>query len=267
MDISTQVPGLLEKLDQLQRIRFPQERQLQSLQLLYHCWMLDTALQEWYQEVQSRFGTETSVEPWYTKECSQADSPFPSEIHFKDQIHAQAFIFYWSTCVLVYSTMQKLDHSLRSTAASEMDPALSSAYNGLPTCADPYQPVAHIVQTIPYFLQPSVGLLTRKIFVGALAIAYAYFASFPNRSVPTCSSNTTKSPTSTSSGATESSNRSAIAGSLTAPKDRDVDIDVVKTYLETTVKAMHIRGLQMNIFCGPPSADDSLVLKEGWLKT
>lgn len=256
------MPELLEKLDQLQRNSSHRERRIRSLRLLSHCRKLDRALQAWYQELPTLFGLETSIELWHTKKNTRTDSPFATEVYFEDQVHAQALIFYWTTCVFVYSTMQKLCLVLKSTAASERDPTSSSPQHAISMRTDPYYYAAHIVQSIPYFTQPSVGLLMRKIFVVSLATAYAYFASSPSKSTASYSPGTSQAPTSNVAGLTGSFESAAINASLPGSEFGDFDVNVVQTYIEATVKAMHLYGVQLNIFCEPSSRHDSLVLKD-----
>jgi hypothetical protein len=146
--------------------------------------------------------------------------------------------------------MQKLDPGL---GASERHPAPSSLHNGASTSTDPYYHAARIVQSIPYFMQPSVGVLMHKIFAFPLATAYAYFASFPSGSVTTSSPKTSQSPTSTVAGLTESFDSAGTNGSPPASEASKIEADVVQTYLEATAKAMHIYGVQINILCQPAS--------------
>jgi len=124
---------------------------------------------------------ETADDLWYTKASSRAASPFPIELHFKDQTHAQALILYWATCVFVYNIMQKVRQAPDSTTASQVKPALLARDDVRSTHTDLYHYAARIVQSVPYFLEPSVGLLTWKISAFPLVTVYAYFASLPNR--------------------------------------------------------------------------------------
>jgi hypothetical protein len=261
IDIMGQVPELLENLDELQRIPSYENWQVRKSQLLEHCCILDGVLQAWYQDLPSSFGLETSAELWYTRTSSHADSPFPTEIHFEDQIHGLALILYWATCVLVYSTMQRIYQGPTSTAASDVKPVLVSGNNVVSTRTDPYYCAARIVQSIPYFLQPSVGLLTRKIFTFPLATAYAYFASFPTRSSTRFSSSTSESPASTVTGASGFDDLTTTQKSDLTSEAGDIDHCFTQSYIETTAKAMHIKGLQINSLCGPSTPDHGLTLK------
>ena len=253
MDIMAQVPELLENFDKLSRITPYDSWQARKMQLLNHCGILGGALQAWYQDLPSSFALETADDLWYTKSSSRADSPFPIELHFNDQIHAQALILYWATCVLVYHTMQKVRQAPDSTTSSQVKPALSAEHDLLPTQTDPYHYATYIVQSIPYFLEPSVGLLTRKIFAFPMGTAYAYFASLPTGPSTTFASNISEPFASTITDMSEcdGSARTDLSGLTT--EVGELDVVSIRTYLESMAKAMHIYGMQIDIFCEPSS--------------
>lgn len=262
MDIMAQVPELLENFDKLQAITSYEEWQVWKIELLEYCWILHRVLQTWYEDLPSSFGLEASAELWSSKESSQTHSPFTIEIDFEDQIHGQALILYWATCVLVYSTMQRIYQSPNCTAAFEVKPVLSSGDSHLSLQTDPYYYAARIVQSTPYFLQSSVGLLMRKIFSFPLATAYAYFASFPNRSFPALLSNTPSSSALKFTG-TSGFDYLASADKLTSTsKAADIGSEFIKSYLEITAKTMNIKGLKIDILCGPSIPDYRLSFKQ-----
>jgi hypothetical protein len=191
------------------------------------------------------FGLDTSAELLHTKESSGTDSPFPTEVYFEDQVHGQALIFYWTTCVYVYGTMHKL---------VELHPTLPSSFS---TRTDPYHYATRIVQSIPYFLQPSVGLLMRKIFAFPLATAYWYFTSLPSGSTTTYSSSPSQSHSATVTALTESVDSAGIIRSATACQAGNIDVKSIQIYLETTAETMNIHGAQMkNIFREPANRND-----------
>jgi hypothetical protein len=261
MDIMAQVPELLENFDKSSRITSYDYRQVRKMQLLNYCGILDGALQAWYQDLPSSFGLETADDLWYTKASCRADSPFPIELHFRDQIHAQALILYWATCVLVYNTTQKVRQAPDSTTASKVKPALPARHEILSTQTDPYHYAARIVQSIPYFLDPSVGLLTRKIFAFPLGTAYTYFASPPNGPSTTFASNISESSVSTVTDMTEcdGSARTGLSDSIT--EVGDIDVESIRRYLESMAKAMHIYGMQIDILCEPSSPESVALTK------
>ena len=249
MDIMAQVPGLLENFDKLSRIASYDHWQVRRLQLLNHCGILGGALQAWYQDLPFSFGLETADDLWYTKASCRADSPFPIELHFKDQIHAQALILYWATCVLVYNTMQKVRQAPDSTTASQVKPALSARHEILSTQTDPYHYAARIVQSIPYFLDPSIGLLTRKIFAFPLRISYTYFMSPPNGPSTTFASNISESSVSTVTDMSECDGSARTDLSDLITEIRDIDVESIRMYLESMAKAM-----QIDILSSPENA-------------
>jgi hypothetical protein len=240
MDIMAQVPELLENFDKLSWTTSYDNWQERKMQLLNHCGILDGALQAWYQDLPSSFGLETADDLWYTKTSCRADSPFPIDLHFKDQIHAQALILYWATCVFVYNTRQKVRQSPDSTTASQVKPALPARDDTLSTQTDPYQYAACIAQSIPYFLDPSVGLLARKIFAFPLGTAYAYFMSLPNGPSTIFASNISESPAPTVTDMSECVGSARTDLSDLTAKARDIDVESIRTYLESMAKAMHI---------------------------
>jgi hypothetical protein len=142
----------------------------------------------------------------------------------------------------VYGTMQKL---------AELHPTLPPSFS---TRTDPYYYIARIVQSIPYFLQPSVGLLMRKIFAFPLATAYGYFTTLPSGRTTAYSSGTSQPPTSTVIRPTESIESAGSFGSPTAYEAGNIDGKSIQTYLETTAKTLHICGAQINLFCEPVSS-------------
>jgi hypothetical protein len=149
-------------------------------------------------------------------------------------------ILYWATCVLVYNTMQKVRQAPDSTTASQVKPALSARHEILSTQTDPYHYAARIVQSIPYFLDPSVGLLTRKIFAFPLGISYTYFASPPNGPSTTFASNISESSVSTVADMSECDGSARTDLSDLITEIRDIDVESIRMYLESMAKAMQI---------------------------
>jgi hypothetical protein len=261
VDIMAQVPELLENFDKLSQITSYDYWRVRRMQLLNHCGILDGALQAWYQDLPSSFGLETAGDLWYTKASCHIDSPFPIELHFRDQIHAQALILYWATCVLVYNTMRKVRQAPDSTTASQVKPALPARHEILSTQTDPYHYATRIVQSIPYFLDPSVGLLTRKIFAFPLGTAYAYFASLPNGPSTTFTSNISESSVSTATDMSECDGSARIDLSDLIVEVGDIDVESIRTYLESMAKAMNIYGMQIDILCEPSSPENAALAK------
>jgi hypothetical protein len=261
MDIMAQVPELLEKFDKLNQITSCDYWQVRRMQLLNRCGILDEALQAWYQDLPSSFDLETAGDLWYTKASRRIDSPFPIELYFRDQIHAQALILYWATCVLVYNTMQKVRQAPDSTTASQVKPALPARHEILSTQTDPYHYATCIVQSIPYFLDPSVGLLTRKIFAFPLGTAYAYFASLPKGPSTTLASNVSESSVSTVTDMSECDGGARTDLSDLIAEVGDIDVESIRTYLESMAKAMHIYGMQRDILGEPSSPENAALAK------
>lgn len=167
VDIMAQLPGLLQTFDVIERRTVANTQHLgyRRLDLLQDCWKLDSALQRWYSESSSIFGFSLE-ELWYSQTPSTAAPPLAVELHFADQVHAQALVLYWNVCVYVHGMMHLLHQTLKQ-----------GSENDLPERIDP-QPIAiKIIQSIPYFEQPCVGLLMRQIFTFPLATAHAYLES------------------------------------------------------------------------------------------
>ena len=240
VDILAQVPELLEKVDRLQSLAFHKDGQSQNLELLDHCWMIDRAIRAFYLELPSLLGLEASAEPWYTKQSSQINSPFATEVHFEDQTHGQALILYWATCVIVYTTAQELGEDLTSTI--QMASTLASANRGLPEHPDLFSFAARIVQSVPYFLQPGVGLLMRKLLAFPLAVAHAYFVSLSRRSTATFSPLTSESPTTSSIDHMVLDDWAAASGSDATSDREDIDVDAIQTYIEHSAEAIRVHG-------------------------
>jgi hypothetical protein len=56
IDVTAQVPGLLERLDQIRQGKLHDDGQTESSRLLHHCLMLDRVLQAWYEGLPTLFG-------------------------------------------------------------------------------------------------------------------------------------------------------------------------------------------------------------------
>lgn len=228
-DIMAQLPGLLQIYDIIERDATGNAGDIDSrrLELFQNCGELDDALQTWHHKSGAVFGFKSADKLWYTLKDSRSNSPFAFELDFTDQIHAQAATFYWTACVILYSTMNQLHYALQS-----------GSINKLPRPTDPADAAALIVQSISYIQQPSVGLLTRKIFAFPLVTAYAYFTSMSPKSPFTLSSNSDRYPyTSTFPDATPS-----------AEWHRSRHI---LTYISDTATSMHIRGVKLDVLCSP----------------
>ncbi len=213
-DIMAQLPGLLERYDQIELLSTEEAHDISSrtLQLLSDCWQLDQFLQTWYSESSSILGLGNPGQLWYTQNDSRDSSPFACELDFEDQIHALAIVLYWATCVILYSTISQLQHRIGMKDAS-----------GLAQRTQPSHAASLLVQSIAYFRQPCVGLLMRKIFVFPLSTAYAYFASgyAQSPSMKTVDSGT----------------------------NRDEQSQKILTYIADSVTSMNILGARLDFLC------------------
>ena len=186
LDLMVDLPYLTERFDALPRVPSSPDGHLAVLQI---CSDLDTRFQRWYAHAQA-------VAPpnglYWTKPASPShnemlnDNPFPMEIDFPDNVHAQTMMLYWSGTVLLFATLHPICRTLRQmypsgllpeNVAKPLNQSTLDPFN-LPrrTMVRPY--ASNIASSIEYFLQPDMRALGTNMMSFPVGVASYYFRFF-----------------------------------------------------------------------------------------
>lgn len=145
VDLSAQVPRVLEMLDELRISRPIQTSDPESL--LAACWRLDAELQIWHCELVATCSNLPSA-PWsgFPYPTPAFDEPLTVETEI-DHGNAQALSIYWMTCCFLYTT-------LRLVWQASDNPLYL-----LPRRIDPLRYVSLISRSLSYFSSAGEGSL------------------------------------------------------------------------------------------------------------
>lgn len=230
-DVVALLPGLLERIDIFKTSPFHFEDTNHELSLVNHCWFIHDEIQGLQKELAMLFELESFNQIWQMKRNTIQKYPFGIEVHFRDQSQSMAMLFYWALYVHFYFNMQELKKVKDWAILENTNPQQHQLFPSVPGLITE---AILIVQSIPYFLQPSLGLLMRKLFAIPMAIAYAYFTSLIQNSRSQSSAN--------HMAACESENVEA-RSTLTV-----ADLHNILLYLENTAKSMRISRFQIASF-------------------
>ena len=149
LDILIDMPGLLEDLDALNECPSSQERQRLRQELIGKCWMYDALLLDWANSIcpsQQPFGS--------------SYQPPEDEIVSPQQLaHAHGLSLYWTTCLLLYSTLAS---------------ASGSSSILLPERTDPRVYIGSIAKVVPVLLRAGSGMYGQHIAALPLGVALQF---------------------------------------------------------------------------------------------
>lgn len=122
LDIVSQIPALLERLDQLLALEPTVTRRAMAQDLLDNCLSVQEALERWHFTL---YQTLYSSQPpyWISSNQSGLQMPFVDTFDFPDQLTSLTFLYYWAVQVLFYPCLGLLHHMIFSTAVDDYSQA------------------------------------------------------------------------------------------------------------------------------------------------
>lgn len=127
LDILSQIPALLQRLDHL-LVMEPTSTRRQFVQdLLENCLSVHAALEQWHASLHSST-YRSQAAYWISPDQSQAQMPFASVISFRDALTSITFLFYWAAQILFHPCIELLYH----TYFSPVIDSYSDVYPSLP---------------------------------------------------------------------------------------------------------------------------------------
>ena len=123
-----QIPSLLQRADEINNISSPVEALIERLVLVDRCWAIDDQLKAWYQEAHP-----DSAPPQYWPVLATLANPaddtppdagrvFPTVFRFPSIRLAMRYLQYWSTLILLYSTISMTYRFLRADRSDQSRP-------------------------------------------------------------------------------------------------------------------------------------------------
>lgn len=111
LDILSQVPSLLQRLDHLLNLEPTVNRRLLAQDLLENCLSIQGALEQWHANLHQ---TTYSTQPPYWNPSNQHDAqpPFTNTLAFRDQLTSVTFLYYWAAQVLFFPSIELLSHAI-----------------------------------------------------------------------------------------------------------------------------------------------------------
>lgn len=111
LDILSQIPSLLQRLDHLLGLEPTMNRRLMSQDLLENCLSVHGALEQWHASVhQTTYSTQSPY--WIPSHQHDAQSPFTNTLAFRDQLTSVTFLYYWAAQVLFLPSIELLSHAI-----------------------------------------------------------------------------------------------------------------------------------------------------------
>jgi hypothetical protein len=147
------MPGLLEDLDTLRSCLIPREKARLRQELLLKCWSYDDQLQSWagfISPIAAADGLGLAYQP----------PPEAEPITQEQLASAHGLSLYWTTCLLLYSTL-RLAYGIFKA-------------DGLPERANPYPYIRNIANVVHVLLRPSAGMYGQHIAVFPMGIALQF---------------------------------------------------------------------------------------------
>lgn len=113
LDIVSQIPSLLHRLDQLLGLGPTVARRLIARNLLDNCLSVQMALEQWHVTLhQTVYHSQPPF--WISSNQPSLQLPFIDTFSFPDQLTSLTFLYYWATQVLFYPCIGLLNHTILS---------------------------------------------------------------------------------------------------------------------------------------------------------
>lgn len=118
LDIVSQIPALLQRLDQLLALEPTVTRCLMAKDLLDNCLAVREALERWHFNL---YHTLYRSQPpyWISSHQLALQTPFVHTFDFPDQLTSLTFLYYWAVQVLFYPCLGLLHHLILSPTGDD----------------------------------------------------------------------------------------------------------------------------------------------------
>lgn len=127
LDILSQIPSLLQRLDHILGLEPTMARRLLVQDLLENCLSVQAALEHWHASLHhSNYRSQAAY--WISLDQSEAQLPFTDVLSFRDALTSVTFLYYWTAQVLFYPCIELLCHTLFSPVVD----SYSQVYPDLP---------------------------------------------------------------------------------------------------------------------------------------
>jgi hypothetical protein len=170
VDLSTHVPGILERFDILRDSSA--DTSLQLFQLLAECKDLQTKMNKW------RENTKKGAMPRHVPhDATDTDYPFETDLWFNNHLFIHARLVYYTVSLALSDAGLQIMHAL-SLHDQKFPPWLDSTT--LRTLFDADNQAKNITQCVAYCLQPEMGAWGANIINFPANLARAYFQQTQN---------------------------------------------------------------------------------------
>lgn len=113
LDILSQIPSLLQRLDHLLSLDPTMARRLMAQDLLENCLSVQAALEQWHNSLhQSHYRSQAPY--WISPNQSEAQLPFTNALSFYDSLTSITFLYYWTAQILFFPCIELLSHTIFS---------------------------------------------------------------------------------------------------------------------------------------------------------
>lgn len=113
LDILSQIPSLLQRVDHVLGLESTMARRLLVQDVLENCLSVQAALEHWHASLhQSSYRSQAAY--WISPDQSEAQIPFADLISFRDSLTSITFLYYWTAQVLFYPCIDLLNHTIFS---------------------------------------------------------------------------------------------------------------------------------------------------------
>ncbi|KAL8757472.1 MAG: hypothetical protein Q9199_002210 [Rusavskia elegans] len=169
-DIMATLPILLEEYDLIQACQNDGEAHRRRLRLFQQCQATDHTLRTWFADLSSKLSS--PLPSVIRTPAEQRSTPEHDCFSFEvsDHMLAITLALYWSTCMLLYSLIEMIFNSLRSSGLADIP-------RRLPEHVDPHQSATSISRSIGYFIRPEMGIWGVQLVGFPLGVAFMYFLS------------------------------------------------------------------------------------------
>lgn len=113
LDILSQIPSLLQRVDHVLGLEPTMARRLLVQDVLENCLSVQAALEQWHASLhQSSYRSQSAY--WISPDQSAAQIPFTDPLSFRDSLTSVTFLYYWAAQVLFYPCINLLNHTIFS---------------------------------------------------------------------------------------------------------------------------------------------------------
>lgn len=127
LDILSQIPSLLQRLDHILSLDPTAARRLMVQDLLENCLSIQAALEQWHASLfHSNYRSQAAY--WISPDQSGAQLPFTNVLAFREALTSATFLWYWAAQILLYPCIELLCHTILSPVID----SYSQGYADLP---------------------------------------------------------------------------------------------------------------------------------------